>query len=193
MGGMAGPTRRHVLGAGLVGSAILALGAVGLGVQQGAGHPVPELAALEPQAFRTLQSLAARTCPGSQRGFPSARQVRLAERVDAYFATLHPTDQRELNQALGLLENALSGFLLAGRGAPFTASSDEAQDATLRAWRNSSLGVVRRAYKALVSACVGTYYALPEVQAAAGYPGAPDYGQAHAPAIQPVQGWELPT
>lgn len=189
---MTGPTRRQLLGAGAFGSAILALGAIGLGVQGGADHPVPQLAAFDPTAFRTLQSLAARTCPGSLPGFPSAADVNLAEHVDAYAATLHETDQKELNQALWLLENGLAGFLTAGRAGPFTTASAAAQDATLHAWRDSSVGVLRRAYKALTAMCIGTYYALPEVQKATGYPGPPDYGQAEAPAIQPVQVAEVP-
>lgn len=190
MGRMAGPTRRQLLGVGLTGSVFLAIGAVGLGLRRGAEHPVPELAAFEPRAFRTLQALAARTCPGSLSGFPAAAEVGLALQIDAYVAKLHPTDQRELNQALQLLENALPGFLTSGRISAFSVSSPDAQDATLRAWRDHPLGLLRKVYNALTTLCIGVYYALPEVQAAVGYPGAPDYGQINAPAIQPAQRWE---
>jgi hypothetical protein len=182
------PTRRSILGLGLGGAAVLALGGVGLALRPGAGGPAPEgLQALDPDAYRVLEAFAARVCPGSTSGFPSAAEIGLARKVDAHLATMHPADVAELRQALLLLENALAGFLLEGRTTPFTASSPAVQDRALAAWRSHRLGVLRKAYKGLRALCATAYYSDPRVFAAVGYRGPPDFGQRYAPAIQPAQ------
>ena len=169
-----------------MGAGVLALGAVGLGVRRGATHPVPALQAFDARAFRTLEAVVDRVVPGGD-GFPSPRELGIAAQIDAHVATLHPADQAELQQALHLLENALAGLLLDGRTQPFSVASPEARDRALRAWQSSSIGALRRGFKALRGLCASTYFGNPAVYAAVGYPGPPDFGQAGAPAIQPVQ------
>lgn len=182
------PTRRDLLKLGLFGAGLLAIGGVGLGLRPGSQAPVPpELAALEPAAFRVLVAVADRVCPATGR-LPSAAEIGVAERIDAHLATLHPDDVAQLSRALLLLENGLVGLLLGGQAAPFTLRSPEAQDRTLDRWRSSRFVVLRSAFKALRALCATTYYADPRVARAVGYPAPADYGQRHAPALQAPQG-----
>ncbi|HHO53690.1 MAG TPA: hypothetical protein ENK18_23160 [Deltaproteobacteria bacterium] len=184
---MSTPTRRHLLKLGLFGAGLLAVGGVGLGLRPGSRAPVPRtLAALEPDAFRVLAAVADRICPATGL-LPPAAELRLAERVDAHLATLHPDDVAELSRALLLLENALAGLLIGGSTVPFTLRPPEAQDRTLARWRGSRFVVLRSAFKALRTLCVTAYYADPRVGRAIGYPGPPDYGQRSAPALQVPQ------
>ncbi|MBX2803905.1 MAG: gluconate 2-dehydrogenase subunit 3 family protein [Myxococcales bacterium] len=187
------PTRRRILTAGASGVALLTLGSVGLGLRPGADTPVPQdLKCLGPTAYRVLEAVADRVCPGVTPSFPSARQVGVASLVDAHLATMHPSDAREIEQGLHLLENALAGLLLGGRTRPFTLCAPEQQDRVLAQWRSSRITVLQRAFKAFRSLCATAYYSDRATFAAVGYPGAPDYGQRHAPALQPVQQREVP-
>lgn len=186
---MPAPTRRQLIGGSLGASGLLFLGGFGLALRPGANHPVPALEALDERAFRTLEAFARRVCPHDpEAGFPSADAIGVAKLVDTHVATMHETDRAELNQALWLLENALAGLFIEGRTRAFSVASADAQDRALAAWRGSSIGVLRRTYLALQQLCISSYYGHPSVYAAIGYPGPPDYGQADAPAIQPVQG-----
>lgn len=178
-----GLSRRAFVGLGLAGGAALALGGVGLGLQPTVTRPpqVP-LRALSPRAFSVLAAVADRVCPGGGAA-PSARQVQVAEKVDALLASSPPTFRADIEQALLLFENALPGLLLDGRVRPFTASSPDDQDAALRAWQTSSIGLRRQVYKGVRGLVVAAYFGSPETYAgASGYAGPPDFSSLQIPA-----------
>lgn len=181
-------TRRTLLRGGLIGGAVLAMGGIGLELQSTAPTPVPDtLRALSPRAYRVLTAVADTICPGLGDELPPASAIDVPATADAYVATLHPTDQRQLEQALLLLESPLAGLLLGGRTRPFTRLDPEARAATLASWRAHRLEVLRSAYVAFRNLVGTTYHVHPRVTAAIGYPGPPDYGQSEAPALQPRQ------
>jgi hypothetical protein len=166
-------SRRSFLGLGLVGAGLLALGGVGLRptVLRAATKP---LRALDERTFSVLAAFAERVAPGGG-AFPAASGVQVAEKVDALLATCAPGMVAEIKQALLLFDNALAGLLLDQRPSTFTACDPATQDAILESWKSSRLDLRRRVYKALRGLCAGAYYGSPEVYAAIGYPGPPDY------------------
>ncbi|MCB9778757.1 MAG: hypothetical protein H6742_09360 [Alphaproteobacteria bacterium] len=176
-------SRRSVLKVGLLGSAMLAAGGVGLGLWPGAHQTPPGwLQALTPASWSVAGAVARRMCPASRTGLPSADTVDVATRMDAVLGRMHPADAAEVHQALLLLENALAGLLLDGRPVPFTRADGPTQDAALAAWRDSRLPLRRKAYKAVRNLVMSSYWSHPDTYAGAGYPGPPDFGQARAPA-----------
>ncbi len=184
----AGPTRRTLIRAGLIGGALLAVGGIGLELQTTAPETPPgTLRAFSPRAFSILVAVADTVCPGDGRALPPASEIDVPLDIDAYAAKLAPVDVTQLEQALRLLESPLAGLFLGGRVQPFTRLEPERREAVLRSWRDSRFGVLRSAYVALRNLVVTTYHVHPRVHAAIGYPGPPDFRQADAPAIQPRQ------
>ncbi len=170
-------SRRTLFKVGLGGTALLAVGGLGLSLQASRlREPRSPLRVLSPLEFSILAALADRLAPRVA-PVPSAWEVQVAEKVDLHLSTLHPGDAADFCKALALLESPLAGALLDGRLRPFTACSAEAQDATLHGWRTSSLGVRRQAFRAMSGLCHAAYFGSPETYAAVGYPGPPDYGQ----------------
>lgn len=181
-------TRRTLLRVGLGGTALLTLGGVALELQPTARLPVPDaLRALSPKAFRVLVAAADRICPGNGTTLPKASELGVPELIDTLVATLHPADQTQVGQLLGLLESPLAGLATGGRIRPFTQLAPEAQDAVLLDWQQHRWSVLRQSYRVLRNLVATTYHVQPKVFAAIGYPGPPDYGQADAPAVQPRQ------
>ena len=172
-------TRRTLLRYGLVGSVLLAGGALLSTRPTLLRAPGGRLLALDERSFSVLAAVADRVAPGGG-AFPSATRIRVAEKVDALLATGDPAQAAEVRQVLLLLDNALVGLLLEGRPRTFTSLDPEAQDRVLIAWRDSRLALRRTAYKALVGLCSAAYYASEEVWPAIGYPGPPDFGQGRA-------------
>ncbi len=174
------PTRRELLKVGMVGGAVLGLGAVGLGFRATVLVAAPTtLRALDERAYSVLLAVAERIC--AYDGMPSASDLGVAIGIDALLASTHPGIAAELSQGLMVLENALTGLLLDGRVTPFTALSTEDQDAVLESWRLSALPVKRTVYKAIHGLVVAGYWADPTVFPDCGYPGPPDYDNVGLP------------
>lgn len=168
-------SRRTLLKVGLAGSALLAVGGVGLGLRATTrSTPGRALKVLDPVSFSVLAAVAARVAPGTA-SFPSATDLGIAHDIDDLMATLPPAVPAELAQALQLLENALVGFMFDQRLQTFTGSSAATQDAVLETWRTSRLNLRRQVYKAVRGLCASAYYARPEVYLACGYPGPPTF------------------
>ncbi|MCB9681636.1 MAG: gluconate 2-dehydrogenase subunit 3 family protein [Alphaproteobacteria bacterium] len=168
-------TRRGLLGVGLGGAALLAVGGIGVALRPTVlREPAMPLQALSPRAFSVLAAVADRVCPGGD-GAPTAAAVHVAEKVDALMATLPSAVAAELEQALMLLENALAGLVLDGRPRTFTASTPAQQDVILATWRDSSLQLRRQVYRAVRGLTAAAYHGSPETYASVGYPGPPDF------------------
>src|SRR4051812_38197450 len=122
--------RRQLLRRGLLGGVLLA--GAGLAAWPPAARFAPSI---EPRFFSkralaVLAAVAARIVPGCD-------GKALAAQVDASLAGFPDQLRNDLNGLLSLFDNALAGLIFDGRLRPFTALSDEAQDAVLASWQTS--------------------------------------------------------
>lgn len=172
--------RRGFLKRGLLGGALLTVGG-GVGLHlwpaQILWRPQRDLAVFNAKTFNTMACVVARVVT-----VPGADPVAITHTIDAALARAAPEAQKDLTQALGLLESAAMG-LVDGHLGPFSRLSPQAQDATLDAWRTSRLSLRRGAYKALKNLAVTSYYRFPSAWPAAGYAGPP----AHVEALRQAQ------
>ena len=175
-------TRRSLLKKGLLGGGLLALSGVGLSLQSSyiAHPPNVGLKVLTDQAYGTLLAIINHVLPPKE-GFPATDEIRVAERVDALLAQMHPADGAELLQALQVIENPVLGALLDLRFQPFSTASTASQKQTLQNWKTSRLPVRRTGYVALTGLIKSSYFSHPQTYAAVGYPGPPDYSKIPAP------------
>jgi hypothetical protein len=165
--------RRSFLKKGLLGGAVLALGAGGLALRPGKTIAAPreKLLALDARGFSVMVAVAARVVTA-----PGADHVAIAHAADLALSHAPAEAQKDLRNLLGLFENALPGLLLDGRATPFTALDPAAQDAVLEAWRDSRLALRRSGYQALRKMCLASYYADPRSWTPLKYKGPPDLG-----------------
>ena len=175
-------SRRGLFKKGLLGGALLVLGGgAGLALRRTrlGAPPRGKLALFSPEEHAIFAAVADRVVPGDGAPtiWPRAGALDCAGKADALLARVHPEVGAEFRQLLRLFENGLPGFLLTGSVAPFTALPPAAQDARLRAWRDSRLALLRTGYLALVRLATATYYSSPEVYALVGYAGPPQVSQ----------------
>ena len=164
--------RRTLLGLGIGGTALLALGVVGsrCGI---AKTPARPLKALSPKQFSTLAAIAERVNPGGD-GFPAASELEVAEKIDDVLSQVHPGIASEVGQALTLVENAVAGLIFGGRLKAFTEHPPDVQDLVWSEWAESGLETRRTVYKALTALCTATYWSDEALWELVGYPGPPD-------------------
>jgi hypothetical protein len=161
--------RRSFLKVGVFGGLLLAIGgglAIGLRPGDRSVRPTRALNVISEAAFPVLVAVAARVTRGT-----SASPIEIAQRVDEALRFAPRQSQKDLDQVLKLLENALGGLLLRGQGTPFTLLDEAGQDAALIAWRDSSVGLLRGAYHGLRKLCLAAHYANAESFAEVSYPG----------------------
>ncbi|WP_164020886.1 hypothetical protein [Pyxidicoccus trucidator] len=164
-------TRRSLLKRGLFGGALLALGGSAvLASRDGLSLPLPPegLRVLGAREYAALQALARRAFP-PRPGWPDADTASVAFTADGLLARGDPAVAKEVKELLGLFDNALAGFLFAGRVTPFSRLSPEAQDAAFEDWRTSRLMLLRTGHHALRTLVYSAYYMHPATAAAAGY------------------------
>ncbi|MEE2643629.1 MAG: hypothetical protein VYD19_01740 [Myxococcota bacterium] len=185
-----GVSRRGLFKRGLFGAALLSVGG-GATLALRAGRDdleIPEeLDALTSSSYPVLFSVAEAVLPSAG----AAARVTLA--VDRSLSYATPRARRDLNQALGLLENGLIGFFTRGSGRPFSRLSIEERRAALTAWRDHST-LLRSAAQVLRRLPLAAYYAEEAAAQAIGYPGPPfekppaPLISARAPLSPPFQG-----
>jgi hypothetical protein len=187
-----GISRRSALQAGLAGLAVFGVGAGGLAVWPTTEADAPaDLLVLSPRTWSVLSALAEAVCP-SGGGWPTAAAIGVASKIDKLMAGMDKDDADQLVLALLLIDNALAGLALDRRIGTFSGADLADRRRALQAWRESALPVRRTAFKALRGLCASAYFADPRTEAMVGYPGAPNFGQADAPAIQAPQSAEAP-
>ena len=118
---------------------------------------------------------------------PTASQVDVAGKADAFLAPLPPADAKELKQLLALFDNALFSLATGGPPTPFTQQTAAQQDAHLRSWATSRLAVRRTGYQALKRLSAAIYFGSPESWRSADYQGPPDVSAVRA-ALSAAQG-----
>src|SRR4029453_5629775 len=168
-------SRRSLIKRGLLGGALLAAGGGGfLALREGAAVPLPAdgLLVFTPAQFAVLDAVARRMVR-PRPGWPTVDEVGVARAADRIAARVEPSAQKELRQLLGLFDNGLPAFVLAGRTRPFTRLTGPEQDTVLADWRDSRLAVLRTGYAALRTLVLAGYYQSPSIWPAVGYGGAP--------------------
>jgi len=165
--------RRSFLTKGLLGGALLVLGAGGLALSptRRLASPLRRLLVIDERGFQVMVAIASRVVT-----VPGADHVAIAQGVDEALSRAVPDAQKDLAALLGLFENALPGLLLDGRARPFTHLDPAAQDRVLASWRESRLVLRRGSYHALRKLCLGVYYGDASTWAALHYAGPPDLG-----------------
>lgn len=164
-------SRRGFLRAGAVTAAVLA----GAGATTawwaardepaGASDERPEV--LTPSQLAVLTAFADRVIAAPPDG-PSARDARIARRVDRELAL---TDGRLADDVRGALLLLEYGPLLDGLGGRFTRLAPAQQDAALDAAARSRWAVRRNAFSGLRTVCLFLYYADDRTWPAIGYAG----------------------
>lgn len=168
-------SRRTILKYGFGGASLLALGGLGLSLRSTVlVEPQSTLRVLNVQEYSILAAVADTVLSGTN-GYPSARSMQIAERVDDALYPCHPGVQKEFKQLLGLVESAVAGFILGGRTSTFTSLSPRDRWAVLDSWRNARTPLFRTAFKAIHGLVAASYYSLPAVHTRVGYPGVPPW------------------
>lgn len=169
-------SRRRLVRGSLAGAAILGLGGVGLSLYptRRATPVTAWLRVLSEDEHAIVAAIARRICPAPGPDVPGADAVEVALQADRLLERTDPEAVAGLKTVLALFESALTGAVFFERAQPFTHLSDEAQDAVLCAWRDSSVGLRRTIFRALSALVSSIYYGDPRTWPGIGYPGPPD-------------------
>lgn len=101
--------------------------------------------------------------------YESSAPVDLCAHVEQRIGALDPAMRRDVIGALHFFDHPITGMLLSGRPRRFSTLPPSEQDAMLREWERSSLGLRRTVFQALRRLILSTYYALPESHPGIGY------------------------
>lgn len=168
-------SRRSLLKLGLAGSAVVAVGGVGLSLRPTTMvSPATPLVCLSEQQFSVTAAVADTLLPPRD-GWPRPHELGIAEEIDANLSRCHPGVIREFKQVIGLLESALVGLLVDRRWSTFTGCSPERRARVLESWRLGRSATLQSCYLALNGLVVGPYFSRPEVHAQVGYGGVPEW------------------
>lgn len=167
--------RRSVLQAGLIGTAVMAVGGVSLALRSTVMRATPAvgLRVLSLKEYSVLVAVAERICPAAGDGAPGATALGVAATIDHRLASAEKDVQGAIKLLLGIFENALTGALFGERFAPFTKLDAAAQDRVLSQWRASTVAFRRTAFGALNGLIASTYYGDARTWQRLGYDGPP--------------------
>lgn len=155
--------RREFFQLGLAGTAVLALGRVGL-----AAAPAGVVTAEDQRRLAAI----ARAMLGPM--LPADGPARVAQAIDGIVRTLPPATQAEIRDLLDLLGLAPARLLLAGFWSdwPDVPSAEASQ--ALDDWRTSRFALLRSAYGGLHELIMAAWYGDPAAWPRIGYPGPPE-------------------
>lgn len=167
--------RRGFLKIGLAGTALAAVGGVGLALRDSALREMPAggLKVLTRREYSILAALADTICPSTGPDVPAPGKLDVARRIDEMFSRRDAQMQKEFRTLVGMFDNALFSFLLEGRITPFTKLSPEARARSLSNWEHSGLELKRTIFIALRRLTGMIYYSFPETWKHIGYEGPP--------------------
>jgi hypothetical protein len=133
----------------------------------------PELVAFDPVEFAQLTALCDLLCPGKPGVFPSSKELDLPALVDKHLSSFDADTIAQLKTAVGLVDNALLGAVMAERLRPISSLGLEGRASALNAFRDSAVGFRRTLYHAVSSLVMSVYWTQPGVEQGAGYNGPP--------------------
>jgi hypothetical protein len=162
------PTRRGFLRLAGSSAALTALGRL-RALPAAAAEPSAGGRFFDQRETEILTQIAERMVDTGEPAAPRVRDTKAVDTIDALCRSLDPSVTRQLPMALLLFE--YGPFVFDLTFSRFTRMSDAQQDASLRAWMTSRLGVRRLAFLALRNLCLLGYYSQPETWRAIGYRG----------------------
>jgi hypothetical protein len=172
-GGGVRVSRRGVIKAGLLGTAIAALGGVSLALRPSRViKPRAGLRVLTDRQYAVLTVVAERLCPATKTQ-PGARAIDVAALVDQRLVGAEKDTQAAIGMLLDVFENALTGALFGERLAPFTQLNETEQNRVLAQWRASTVGFRRSVFGALNGLISSTYFGDARTWPGVGYAGPP--------------------
>lgn len=160
-------SRRRFLTQALALSAGWLAGSVTLAGCAPARYPDRTLTFLTPKEWAALDAASGHLVPRLP-GRMGAQDLPVASAADELFARANPRLQDDLKQLLNSLED-LTWLNL--RFSPFTQLDGPAQEAYLRSWERSALGLQRQGFVALSKIAAMLFYADPRSWPQIGYPG----------------------
>ena len=160
-------SRRGFLKRTAAGSALLFASRLGFSLPAARAQPSLTPRHLDFDRFATLEALCDRIITPAA-GAPTARDARVALRVDHEIGFLPPAFGRDMRDALSLIE--YSGFL-EGKLRPFSRLSGKDQDDVIRAMIGSRFEMRRTAIMGLKTAIAFFYYADDRTWKRTGYNG----------------------
>ncbi len=168
--------RRGFLKVGLLGTAAVAVGGVGLALRGSLLRegPAAGLKCLTLREYSILAAVGDAILPAAGEGAPSASEIEVARVADDVLSQVPEEDQKQIKLLLGIFDNALVSFLFDGRMTPFTKLSVEDQQKALLAWGNSRVQFRRTAFQALKGLVGAFYYGDQRTWKRIGYGGPPD-------------------
>ena len=168
--------RRTLLKFGVAGTALLAVGGVGVSLQSSAPAPQPVdgLRVLSDQEHAALHAIAEALLPGT-RGFPTAAEIGVATKVDTALSHMHPSDVFEIKMIIRMMENGLFNFVFNRNLRPLSRQTVEVRQSILDSWRIGKPWPTRAMFKSIHDLCAASYYTDPRVFPHIGYPGPPDF------------------
>ncbi|HEX6132815.1 MAG TPA: GMC family oxidoreductase N-terminal domain-containing protein [Longimicrobiales bacterium] len=113
-----------------------------------------------------LDALCRRIVPAA---YESEPPVDVCVHVEQRICGLDAAMRRDVIGALHFFDHPITGMLLSGRPRRFSTLPPSEQDAMLREWERSSLGLRRTVFQALRRLILSTYYAMPESHPGIGY------------------------
>lgn len=160
-------SRRRFLQSALGLSAGWLAGSVSLTACRPIPYPERELSLFSSKEWAALHAASSRLIPRTP-GRLGAIDIPVATAADRLFAAANPRLQHDLKQLLNTLED-LTWLNLRFR--PFSQLDAQDQDAYLRSWQSSPLGLQRQGFVALCKLSSMLFYMQPESWAQIRYPG----------------------
>lgn len=162
--------RRAFVKKGLLGGFLLAAGGAGFLAARGGKDvaPTEPLLVFNPKTYSIMVAVAETVL-----AFPGATPAVAAHRVDQSLSFAPPRVQKDLQNALNLLENGLTGLFLRRQPTPFTTLSVEDRGVALNRWRDSNITLLRGGYHAIRKLAIAGHYSALEKAKETGYPGPP--------------------
>jgi hypothetical protein len=164
-------TRRSFIKAGLLGTALLAVGG---GIYRHTHPAAPRRFVLDGEARAALEAIVPAVLAGALPIDPAARAQAVASTVERVHQTvlgLPLATQKEVQDLFGLLALAPARRLLTGVTHDWASAPAAQVSAFLQDWRTHRLALLRTAYGALHDLVLGSWYSDPAHWAAIGYPG----------------------
>lgn len=160
-------SRRRFLQGALVGGAGWIAGSFVLKGCTPTRYAERDLRFLTAKEWATLEAASTRLLPPTP-GRLGARDLAVADAADRLFSGANPRLQHDLKQLLNSLEDMTWLNL---RFEPFTTLSAETQDAYLKSWQSSPLGLQRQGFVALAKITAMLAYMNPRSWPQIRYPG----------------------
>ncbi|MBI5463475.1 MAG: hypothetical protein HY966_00810 [Ignavibacteriales bacterium] len=130
-----------------------------------------QLKFFSPDEYLILQSAAERIVGPASAGAPSAAEIDVALRADAFLAGADPEIQEQFHLLLTVFNHPVFTFLFDFRFSAFVNMNDDEKDSYIEDWMTSPIAFRRTAFVGLKRLCMSMYYTDARSWPAIGYDG----------------------